>query len=175
MFPRLVGIGEIWLDVEDKEYMDKTVVAIAGLSVLVLGGIIAFSAIGSRNFEPRKQCMEHSVSLSMHIHPELEIYIDNQKQTIPANLGIDPTCMRALHTHDETGKLHVEYPQQHEFKLGDFFANWGQTFSKEQLVDKKVDEKHVITMMVDGQPSEEYENLILRDGQKIVIRYEAKK
>lgn len=155
--------------------MDKTVMAIAGVSVLIFVGIIIGASKAPSNTKAWATCVQHSNSLAMHIHPELEIDIDGQKQAIPANIGIDPVCMKAIHTHDESGTLHIEHPQRMDFILANFFDNWGKTFTKDQILDKKVDATHVITMTVDGQPSEEYENLTLRDGQKIVIRYEEKK
>ncbi len=154
--------------------MDKTTGLIIGVTVLVFVAIVAGSVQTNKNFTPAAQCVQHSTSLSMHIHPVLEVYLEGQKVPIPANIGIDPSCMKALHTHDDTGTIHIEYPQQHDFVLGDFFENWGMAFSKDKLIDKTADDTHTITMTVDGQPSDEYENLVMKDAQKIVIRYEAK-
>ena len=122
----------------------------------------------------RSACIQHSDRLSMHIHPLLTIYIDNEQVAIPENIGVSLTCMKALHTHDKTGKIHIEYPTKHEFTLGDFFANWGQAFTRGQFLDKIVDDNHIITITVDGQESTENENLILKDEQIIIIRYEQK-
>jgi hypothetical protein len=156
--------------------MDKPVLAIGALTALVLAGIIYSSAVSTKNFQPRNQCVEHSASLSMHIHQQVNIFIDGQLATIPDNIGVGSTCMKALHTHaGEPGKIHVEYPQTHDFLLEDFFANWGQSLSKNQIMDKTVDDQHTLTMTVDGQPNTDFEKLILRDGQTIEIRYETKK
>ncbi len=155
--------------------MDKTVVAIGAVTLVILGSIVGISISSNKNFKPYDQCVEHSVGLSMHIHPELEIYINNEKVKIPANIGIDPTCMKAIHTHDDTGKIHLEYPEAYDFKLGDFFTVWGKPFSKNQILDKTADSTHTVTMTVDGQPNSEFENLIMKDEQKIVIRYDEKK
>ncbi len=155
--------------------MDKPVIGIAALSVVVLGAIIIGASMSSKNFSPRTQCVEHSVGLSMHIHPMLSIFVDDQPVTVPANIGIEPTCMRAIHTHDETGKIHIESPTAYDFYLGDFFANWGQPFSATQLMDKTVDDTHTLSVTVDGQPNTEFDKLKLADGQQIVIRYETKK
>lgn len=154
--------------------MDKTAISIIVVSVLILGGIVGGYTYSQRNFQPRNLCVEHSGALSMHIHPELSITMDGQPVAIPANIGVDPTCMKAVHTHDETGKIHIEYPEKRDFVLGDFFAIWGQSFSKDQILDKKVDDTHTITVLVDGQPNQDFENLILNDAQKIEIRYETK-
>lgn len=155
--------------------MDRTTIVIGVISVLVLGGIIGITVKQQRDFKPRTQCVQHSQSLSMHIHPKLQININGSPVAIPAEIGITPTCMMAIHTHETDGTLHLEYPQTIDFKLGDFFANWGQSFSKEQIMDNKIDETHTITMTVDGQPSEEFENLILKDDQQIVINFDEKK
>lgn len=155
--------------------MDKTTITIAGITVLVFAGILGTAIYNQKNFKPHRQCVSHAeTASSIHIHPVLQIVIDNQPVAIPTNIGVEPTCMRALHTHDETGKIHVEYPEPFEFKLGAFFENWGQTFNQQQIMDKKVDDTHQITMTVDGQPNTDFENLILKDAQQIVIRYETK-
>lgn len=154
--------------------MDRNTVIIGVISALVFAGIIGSAIYGQKNFEPRNQCVQHSVSLSMHIHPELEIYDGDQKLAIPAEIGIDPSCMKAVHTHDETGKIHLEYPEQHQFVLEDFFAVWGKPFNKNEILDKKANDTHTVTMTVNGQPNDQFEKLPLEDGQKIVIRYQAK-
>ena len=41
-------------------------------------------------------------------------------------------------------------------------------------MDSMVDDTHEMIMTVDGQPSGEYENLILKDKQDIVIEYKEK-
>jgi hypothetical protein len=155
--------------------MDRPTIVIGAISILILGGIIGISYKQQKDFKPRTQCVQHSQSLGMHIHPILHINVNGAPVTIPANIGITPACMMAIHTHDETGTIHLEYPQIVEFKLGDFFANWGQPFSKEQIMENKLDDTHTLTMTVDGQPSDEFENLVMKDGQQIVINYDVKK
>lgn len=154
--------------------MDKTTIAIATLTVIIFGGIVGSAFYQQKNFQPRNQCVQHNPNLGMHIHPNVQIEIDGQPQPIPANIGINPTCMKAIHTHDETGKVHLEYSEPHDFTLADFFAVWGKTFNKNQILDKQVDEITTIRMTVDGQPNEDYENLVLKDEQKVIIKYEKK-
>lgn len=46
-----------------------------------------------------------------HIHTKLIIMIDNQLYPIPANIGIIPEkCIYWLHTHDNSGLIHIESP-----------------------------------------------------------------
>jgi len=117
-------------------------------------------------------CIEHA-SIAMHIHPRLKIFIDGVEEKIPANVGISPTCMRSIHTHDDTGEMHLESRRVVDFKLKHFFAVWGQSFSRDQILDYVRDEGHDIAVTVDGKPNREYGELVLRDEQEIVIEYKA--
>lgn len=156
--------------------MDKGTLSILGITVVAVGIVFAVAISDSSkeaSILPRDKCVQHT-GLGMHIHPELEIYLDGEKVAIAENIGVTPACMRSLHTHDDTGKIHVEYSKKIDFQLGDFFAVWSMPFSQSEILDKKVGDTHKITMTVDGVASEEFEKLVLKDGQKIVIRYEAK-
>ncbi len=52
-----------------------------------------------------------------------------QRQYIPANIGLLPNCNRPVHTHDDTGTIHVETDQDINYTIGDFFLIWGKTFN----------------------------------------------
>src|SRR4051812_100694 len=64
--------------------------------------------------------------LALHIHPHLTIAVDGVLATIPAEVGktADGNWL-PLHTHDATGKIHVESTVAYDFNLGDFFLIWG--------------------------------------------------
>lgn len=70
------------------------------------------------------------VNETFHIHSHLSIIVNGQAQAIPANIGIVDTattdCHYYIHTHDRSGKLHIEAPAPGTFTLGQFFAVWGQ-------------------------------------------------
>jgi len=121
---------------------------------------------------PRDLCVNHGSTISMHIHPIVLITINGEAQIIPADIGIDASCMKAVHTHDTSGKLHIEYPRQESFTLGDFFANWGEVFKENQILDKKTNIQHELKMLVNGKESTEFENLLLQDNQRIEIIYQ---
>lgn len=148
---------------------------IALISLLVAGGGYWWWNYGPRpsasEFDPTKVCTTDPRTV-MHIHPRLEIVISGEKQSLPVNIGITPACMRAIHTHDTTGTIHVESPVVRDFTLGEFFRVWDKPFDRSHLLDKTADAEHRIEMKIDGQPSEEFENLVLKDGQQIVLSYE---
>src|SRR5205823_2886822 len=78
-----------------------------------------------------------------------------------------------IHTHDATGKLHIESPAIQTFYLQDFFTVWGQSFSTEDILGHHADADHLITMTVDGQGSTAFGSQELHDGDDIVIWYGA--
>jgi len=153
--------------------------AIIALLVIIVGGAVWMDGSQSRKYEAMTSremaflCITHT-NLALHIHPELTLLINGEKQAMPANIGITDTCMHTLHTHDDTGKIHIEGPIVREFVLGDFFAVWDMPFSKDQILDHKADATHKITMTVNGEAVETFENTILRDHDEIVISYGTK-
>ena len=112
------------------------------------------------------------MATQFHIHPVLEIFVNGEQQTIPANIGVKVSCMNALHTHTPDGVIHVESPVERDFTLGDFFAVWDKPFSKDQIFDFRADATHSITVTVNGTEVDTYENTILYDRDQVVINYE---
>ena len=110
--------------------------------------------------------------VAMHFHPYLTIIIDDVEFEIPADTGIDtdlcPGAMHMTHTHDATGKIHVEGHSVEEVPLEVFFDVWGKHFNESGIMDYR---DGTIEMTVDGQPNSEFQNLILADNQNIVIKY----
>ena len=64
----------------------------------------------------------------------MTIVIDGEEFEIPSNAGIDtdtcPSAMHMTHTHDNTGKLHVENYTIEEVPLEVFFDVWGMHFDE---------------------------------------------
>ena len=100
-----------------------------------------------------------SEQLLFHIHAHLAVYVDGCQKLIAAGVGIGPpltfdngfvvggSCFSWLHTHDETGVIHIESPVQRTFTLGDFFDVWGQPLSATQVGPAK----GTVTAYLDGQ------------------------
>jgi len=149
--------------------------------VVVIIALFAWGNIAARSKEAARTNREVALlcttdmATQFHIHPVLTILINGQKQTIPAEIGIKPTCMNSLHTHDASGTIHVESPEKRDFTLADFFAVWGTTFNKDQILDSTTDATHVIRVTVNGAEVTTYENTVLLDKDQITISYEQKK
>jgi hypothetical protein len=87
--------------------------------------------------------------LLFHIHAHLAIYVHGQQEFVPYGIGIVPPYQLQntaggpfvaggsrfywLHTHDETGIIHIESPQQRTFTLGNLFDIWRQPLSPTQV------------------------------------------
>ncbi len=115
------------------------------------------------------------MATQFHIHPSVQIVVNGQTQGIPAGIGVKAGCMNPLHTHDGTGKIHVESPEKRDFTVADFFAVWGKPFSRDRILDWKADDTHAIRMTVNGAETDAFENYVFRDLDKVVITYEENK
>jgi hypothetical protein len=146
-----------------------TLVIIVGIAVWA--GTASSGKLASMSTRDIALLCTTDMATQFHIHPHLDIVVNGQKQVIPAEIGITDTCMNSIHTHDDTGTLHVEAPEKRDFTLGDFFAVWGKTFTKDQILGSKADATHTISVTVNGQAVDTYENTVLRDLDQIVITY----
>ena len=134
--------------------------------------------IENNNWEIEETCLgSHSSDIS-HTHSTLSIFIDGDEISIPQNIGIQdsecPDGMRGIHTHDDTGRLHIETPSQIDAPVGAFFNIWGETFNSEQIFDNVANSSKEVVMLVNDVINDEFENYIMLDGDKIEIFYQEK-
>jgi hypothetical protein len=101
--------------------------------------------------------------LAYHIHAHLAVFDNGQARSIPGGIGIPGSqvvqttegpvasggqCIYWLHTHAPDGVIHVESPTQRIYTLGDFFDEWHQPLSANQVGDVK----GKVSAIVDGKP-----------------------
>ena len=101
--------------------------------------------------------------LAYHIHAHLTVFDNGQARSIPGGIGIPGSqvvqttqgpvatggqCIYWLHTHAPDGVIHVESPTQRIYTLGDFFDEWHQPLSANQVGDVK----GKVSAVVDGKP-----------------------
>ncbi|MDP3784460.1 MAG: hypothetical protein Q8R12_00010, partial [bacterium] len=101
----------------------------------------------------------------LHWHPELAIFVKGEKQEIPANLGIG-AVHNPMHTHDSSGVIHLEFQgvvRKDDLKLGHFFQVWGKDF---------MELGSTVKMTVNGEENTELQDYIMKDSDKIELRYE---
>ena len=58
-----------------------------------------------------------------------------------------------MHTHDDTGVIHIESPEDRNFTIGEFFDIWGQTFDNSQIFDNIAGENinNALNVYVNGK------------------------
>ena len=174
-----------------KNIVTVILVLIIGVGLLGISGIGIFSpasnpggqgnsdtvAAGDGKKAPNVPCINSLLPIppAYHIHPHLRILADGKEISVPSQIGLGlVNCEKVLHTHDTSGQIHVEPNYQQIFTLGDFFSVWGQPLSSSGFLQYKADDTHEIVMTIDGQPSAEFEKLVLRDKQEIILEYRVK-
>lgn len=104
-------------------------------------------------------------SVETHIHPLLVITVDGEQEVVPANIGVTNVCMSEIHTHDESGSIHVETfdgERLAEMTLSDFFTVW----------DREVErEGYELEVLQDGEVKSSVENVAMIDHSMIELRY----
>lgn len=122
----------------------------------------------------------------IHWHPLLSIEIKGVKQEIPANIGIGPEYadtplfnpsmgMSDIHTHDNDGTLHWEVAKgpvkKSDVTLGAFFLVWGKTFNQNCIFEYCNGPEGKVSFKVNGEDNPDFENYLVKDGDKIEIKY----
>lgn len=90
-----------------------------------------------------------------HFHAHLDVLVNGQKIPVPANLGIATSGaqLAELHTHDDTGVLHVEAPTTTKrYTLGQLFDEWNVRLTAAAIGGLKTDAGHTLTAYVNGKP-----------------------
>src|SRR3989344_6010835 len=84
----------------------KRITKIALIVIIIGGNIGAFVwYLATRPPIPEGEILSRS---GLHWHPELAIFVNGEKQEIPANLGIG-AVHNPMHTHDSSGVIHLEF------------------------------------------------------------------
>ena len=111
---------------------------------------------------------------ALHIHQHLDLYVDGRRATVPAGIGIDELegFISPLHTHDESGVIHVESPDVRTFTLGEFFDVWGLRLTPRCLGGYCATGSKVLRVFVDGKHfSGDPRSLPLAEHEEIVVAY----
>ena len=151
---------------------------VATLVFVILSTTGNIDLIENDSWPIEETCLgSHSSDIS-HTHSSLSIFINGNEQYISQNIGIQdsecPDGMRGIHTHDDSGRLHIETPSQISAPIGAFFNIWGEVFNSDQILEYKVNSEHEIVMFVNGEMNEDFENYLMLDNDVIEIHYQKK-
>ena len=156
---------------------ENVVISIAGIFTMVFLYLVMTSADSiqdDNNWQISEVCLDDHNSLHTHEHVQLTIIINETQVEISPNIGIgDPGCngMKGIHTHDNSGKLHIETPSPMSAPLGAFFEIWGESFSDDEIMGHKADGQHEVLLTINGEVNSLYEEYMMEDGDIIEIEY----
>lgn len=158
--------------------------AIALVAVAVAAGIGIYFLAAPSIAAPPFDCIAEQ-NYYIHLHPYLQILIENASVSIPANVGIvqNGGCLEPIHTHDSSGILHVELSQAESgrnWTLGDFFTIWKYTcgvessecpavngtyrpviFNQTDILGFRADSTHKVELLINGTRSSAWGSLNL--------------
>ena len=134
-------------------------------------------------------CVQHGEQISQHNHVTLQVFIDGNQNNVESEIGIQTdVCngnedyMHNIHTHDDSGRLHIELNEAGDVPLGVFFDIWGLHFNETGIFDYRVNSTHEMAMYVhaSGESATEenrvtsFDDYILQNGEVIEVHYRAK-
>ncbi len=159
----------------------QTLMAVGLVLTLGLAGYVlldADSTDGVADWDILDVCLaDHGGGIS-HIHATISVTLDGNQIAIPTNIGIQdegcPDGMRGVHTHDDSGRIHIETPGSMDAPVGAFFVVWGEEFDETHILNKVANEDNEVVMFVNGVLNDEYENYVMKDGDVIDIEYRAR-
>jgi len=111
---------------------------------------------------------------TMHEHANVHIFVHGQNERIPTDIGIDAAAgtIQSIHTHDNTGLVHLESSESREYTLGDFFGVWGVRFTPSCLGAYCNDGNNRLQVFLGGEEvTDNLQDVQLDDLSVIVLTY----
>jgi len=107
----------------------------------------------------------------MHIHTHLDVVVNGNSFAVPAKIGIAAGFISPIHTHDTSGVIHIESPVQKDFKLGQFFDEWGVTLNDNCVASYCADNNNKLVAAVNGKAVTAIHEYILKAHDQIELWY----
>ncbi len=112
--------------------------------------------------------------MAEHIHTHLDVSADGQPVSVPASIGIDTArgSISPLHTHDDSGVIHIESPVKRDFTLGQFFTEWGVSLSADNIGGLRATDGKSVRTYVNGQlRTGDPATIVLKQHDEIALVY----
>jgi len=115
--------------------------------------------------------------LSVHYHAHLDVNVNGSPVVVPQYIGFvvqgnSVVGLAPLHTHDNSGIIHIENSVPATFYLGQFFIEWGVRFTKTCLGPFCAGHGKELAVFVDGSRyTGDPTQLVLKKHQEIAIEY----
>jgi hypothetical protein len=100
----------------------------------------------------------------------LDAFADGARITVPAGIGVLPTCRYWLHTLADDGVVHIASPERRRFTLGDVFDIWGAPLSRQRALGFALGPGRRLRVFVDGRRvAGDPRRIRLADGAEIAL------
>ncbi len=134
--------------------LPKKLITIIGIIAIIVG-IGIYAAMAPHPSLPLVRAIDgiqcnSMEQLAFHVHSHLDIIINGVYFLVPSQIGIPGNCFYWLHTHDESGKIHIEAPMLRDFTLGQFFDIWGKKFNNDQIFNYVANTNNHLNVYVNG-------------------------
>jgi hypothetical protein len=108
-----------------------------------------------------------------HVHAVLRIYVEGKSVEVPSQVGIDQqeSYLAPLHTHDNSGIIHMEATEPYPFKLSQFFLVWGVKFNNSQIGSYKVGGGKQLAVYANGSKVANPSTFVMKPHDHIVVNY----
>jgi hypothetical protein len=125
-----------------------------------------------------------SEQLFFHVHAHLDVLVDGAPVPVPAGIGIggdlvraveagrskcDVPCISPLHTHDDSGILHVENDKERQITLGQLFTEWGVRFTGDCVGGYCAPEKAHKVFVGGKEYTGDPAGIVLKDREEIAV------
>ena len=149
------------LDADKKKKLIRSMIYLAVFAVSA-GIVTNLVTQYTRAQDPIYQCID-SDNLPYQAYVNVFVNVDRQPMEVPVDIGITDDCLRPIHTHDNSGLVHIVFDSSYEFRLGHFLWYWNFNI---QEYDAKV--------YVNGIEQEKYLGTVLQDGMSIIMEFKSK-
>jgi len=152
-----MSLAMIWPGMGDPTKRKKTLRFLAMTAVIAISVGVGSSLIQgqlSQN-DPLKVCINDK-DTQFVISATLELYVDGNEADVPANIGFEDGCHKALYTIAGDGTIYAEWTEEYPFEIGHFLWSWDFPI-KDMILDES-------RILVNGKESPHFINELLVDG-----------
>jgi hypothetical protein len=96
-------------------------------------------------------CSGTNTPLAVRTRAHLDILADGARVTVPAGIGMLPTCRYWLSTSRPDGVVDIGSPQRRPFTLGNLFDIWGAPLRPDRVLGFRIDASRPLRVFVDGR------------------------
>jgi len=146
-----------WPGMGDPTKRRKTLRFLAMTAIIAISVGVGSSLIQgqlSQN-DPLKVCINDK-DTQFVISATLELYVDGNEADVPANIGFEDGCHKALYTIAGDGTIYAEWTEEYPFEIGHFLWSWDFPI-KDMILDES-------RILVNGKESPHFINELLVDG-----------